>query len=562
MKISPSYLLDNNENYDLRSRLLKKYLLPGQDESSLFFNVASYYASNDKHRDRLYQYMMNREFIPATPVLIRGNKKVGLPISCFVNEYEDSMESIRHIWSENVSIGAEGGGIGSYIGCVRSIGEPIAKGGTTSGIIPFLKVMDSITMAINQGSHRRGAAAAYINIDHPEILSFIDMRKPSGDINRRTNHIHHGIAISDKFMQAVENMSQWHLRSPLTGEIIKTVNAIDLWIRILDTRIETGEPYLLFIDNVNKNINIEHKEKGLFVKTSNLCSEITLFTGKDYQDKIRTGVCCLSSINIAKVKDLRQITRDVLLFLDNVLQDFIDNATDEFKNAKYSAYMERSVGLGVMGFHTYLQQNMIDIESDKAREINIEIFSKIKKYSDEYSIELAKERGSCPDSINDRFINKIAIAPNASTAIINECSPGIDLIPSNAYTHKSSVGSAMVINPILKELLQKKGLDNKNTWNNIIMNNGSVQNINGLTEQEKAIFKTPFEIDQRSIVKLAADRTKYICQSQSLNIYTRPNIHKKDLHEIHMLAWKLGVKSMYYHRTQSMQRPECTACAS
>lgn len=548
---------------NLKARLLEKYLLPNQTETDMFRNVARRYAEDVEHEARLFEYLVRGFFMPATPVLIAGNKGVGLPISCFKNEYEDSMNSIKYIWGENVSIGAEGGGIGSYMGNIRSIGTKISKGGYTSGIMPFLKVMDATTMAINQGSHRRGAAAAYLHISHPEIKSFIDMRKPTGDINRRTNYIHHGIVITDEFMYAVKNQLEWHLRSPVDGSIIETVRAVDLWIQILITRVETGEPYIIYIDNINKSIPLEHREHGLFVKTSNLCSEITLPTGRDHIGNIRTAVCCLSSINIAKIDefDLKTVVEDVLLFLDNVLQDFIDNAPEDFHNAKYAASRERSVGLGVMGWHTLLQKKMISIESQEARELNIEIFASIKQYADDYSKNLAKIKGPCLDSKYERFMNKIAIAPNASTSILNNSvSPGIDVLVSNAYINKNAVGSAIVYNSSLEELLEAKGNNTPDVWNQIIQNNGSVQHLECLTAYEKSVFKTAYEISQKTLIQLAADRTPYICQSQSLNLYVEPTIHKKELHEIHFMAWELGVKTQYYLRTKSIQRAECTAC--
>ena len=400
-----------------RATLSDRYL--GQDESyqDLFARVASTYADNNLHAQRIYNYISNLWFMPATPVLSNGGTERGLPISCFLNEAGDSLEGILDLWSENVWLAARGGGIGSYWGNLRSIGEKIGKVGKTSGIIPFIKVMDSLTLAISQGSLRRGSAACYLPIDHPEIEEFIEMRRPTGgDTNRRSLNLHHGVLVSDAFMRAVETDSQWGLRSPKDGSIQGTLSARNLWIRLLTARVETGEPYIIYIDTVNRQIPQHHKLAGLTVKTSNLCSEITLPTGIDRDGNERTAVCCLSSLNIEKYdewKDNKNFVEDVMRFLDNVLTDFINNAPDSFANAKYSATRERSVGLGVMGLHSYFQKKNIPFASVMSKVWNKKIFSNIQEKVDKASKDLAKERGACPDAeefgIKERFSNKLQL---------------------------------------------------------------------------------------------------------------------------------------------------------
>ena len=366
-----------------RATLADRYL--GQNESfqDLFARVASTYADDNLHAQRIYNYISNLWFMPATPVLSNGGTERGLPISCFLNEAGDSLEGILDLWSENVWLAARGGGIGSYWGNLRSIGEKIGKVGKTSGIIPFIKVMDSLTLAISQGSLRRGSAACYLPIDHPEIEEFIEMRRPTGgDVNRRSLNLHHGVLVSDDFMRAVETDGQWALRSPKDGSVQSTIPARNLWIRLLTARVETGEPYIVFIDTVNRQIPQHHKLAGLKVKTSNLCSEITLPTGYDNHGKDRTAVCCLSSLNLETYdewKDDNQFIEDVMKFLDNVMSDFINKAPDSFRDAKYSAMRERSVGLGVMGLHSFFQQKNIPFGSVMSKVWNQKIFNRIQK---------------------------------------------------------------------------------------------------------------------------------------------------------------------------------------
>ncbi|MCH1568386.1 MAG: ribonucleoside-diphosphate reductase subunit alpha, partial [Alphaproteobacteria bacterium] len=460
---------------------------------------------------------------------------------------------------------SRGGGIGSYWGNLRSIGEKVGENGKTSGIVPFIRVMDSLTLAISQGSLRRGSAAVYLPIDHPEVEEFIEIRRPTGgDPNRKALNLHHGILISDAFMRAVENDEEWALRSPKDSSVQATVQARDLWIRMLTARIETGEPYMVFKDTVN-NLRPEHQKLlNLEIKTSNLCSEITLPTGEDHLGQDRTAVCCLSSLNAEKFDEWSKeeaFIPDVMRFLDNVLEDFIQRAPDDMAKAKYSAQRERSVGLGVMGFHSFLQANMIPWESVMAKVWNKRIFTHIKEQVDTASQALATERGPCLDAaecgMHERFSNKTAIAPTASISIIcGGTSPGIEPIAGNSFTHKTLSGSFNVRNRHLDKLLDEKGENNDDVWSSIVTSGGSVQHLDFLSDDEKAVFKTAFELDQRWLIDLAGDRSELIDQAQSLNVFLPANIHKKDLHQIHYQAWKKGVKSLYYCRSLSIQRAE------
>ena len=548
-----------------KATLSDRYLGQSESHQDLFARVASTYADNNLHAQRIYNYISNLWFMPATPILSNGGNERGLPISCFLNEAGDSLSSILDLWSENVWLAARGGGIGSYWGNLRSIGEKIGRVGKTSGIIPFIKVMDSLTMAISQGSLRRGSAACYLPIDHPEIEEFIEMRRSTGgDPNRKALNLHHGVLVSDAFMRAVETNSQWALKSPKDAIIQSTVSARNLWIRLLTARIETGEPYIIYVDTVNRLIPQHHKLAGLDVKTSNLCSEITLPTGIDKDGNDRTAVCCLSSLNLETYdewKDKPQFIEDIMRFLDNVLTDFINHAPDSFKNAKYSAMKERSVGLGVMGFHSFLQKNSIPLESVMSKVWNNKIFKHIQTKVDQASKILAEERGACPDAeeygFKERFSNKTAIAPTASISIIcGGTSPGVEPVAANSYTHKTLSGSYSVRNKYVQKVLEKHGRNDEETWSSITTNQGSVAHLDFLSSQEKDVFKTAFELDQKWIVELAAERTPYISQAQSINIFLPADIHKKDLHQIHFQAWKKGLKSLYYCRSKSIQRAE------
>ena len=548
-----------------KGTLSDRYLLPGENYQEMFARVASAYADDDAHAQRLYDYISNLWFMPSTPVLSNGGTQRGLPISCFLNEATDSLDGIVGLWNENVWLAARGGGIGSYWGNLRSIGEKVGMNGKTSGVVPFIRVMDSLTLAISQGSLRRGSAAVYLPVNHPEIEEFIEIRRPTGgDPNRKALNLHHGLLISDAFMRAVENDEEWGLVSPKDGAVLRKISARSLWIRILTARIETGEPYLVFVDHVNKAMPEHHKLAGLEVKTSNLCSEITLPTGIDHHGKQRTAVCCLSSLNLDSYLEWQEhptFIPDVMRFLDNVLQGFIDNAGTDFARATYAAMRERSVGLGVMGFHSFLQANNIPLESVMAKVWNKKMFKHIRGQCDQSSKDLARERGACPDAadfgIEERFSNKLAIAPTASISIIcGGASPGIEPSAANVYNHKTLSGSFVVRNAYLEKVLAQKGRNDEDTWTSVTLNQGSVQHLDCLDDHEKAVFKTAFEIDQRWLVEHAADRAPFICQSQSLNIFLPADVHKRDLHQIHMMAWKRGVKSLYYCRSLSIQRAE------
>jgi ribonucleoside-diphosphate reductase alpha chain len=545
--------------------LKDRYLLPDETPQDLFARVASYYADDQAHASRLYDYISNLWFMPATPILSNGGTDRGLPISCFLNESSDSLEGIVSLWNENVWLASKGGGIGSYWGNLRSIGETVRGNGKTSGIIPFIKVMDSQTLAISQGSLRRGSAAVYLPVNHPEIEEFVDLRRPNGgDPNRRSLNLHHGISITDEFMRAVEKDGDFELKSPHTGKTLEVIKARALWIKILTTRVETGEPYVLFIDAVNKAIPAHHKTLGLKVKTSNLCSEITLPTGIDHLGKDRTAVCCLSSFNLEfydEWKDNSQIIEDVMRFLDNVLQDFIEKAPETMAKAKYSAMRERSVGLGVMGFHSFLQSKNVPLESAMSKVWNKKIFQYIKQGVDKASKVLAEERGACLDAIEagvkERFSNKMAIAPTASISIIaNNSSPGIEPFAANAFTQKTLTGSFSVRNKNLVKLLESKGKNTEDVWSTITITEGSVQHLDFLDEHEKLVFKTAQEIDQRWMIDLSAERQDYICQAQSLNVFLPGDVSKKQLHDVHFRAWQKGLKSLYYCRSTSIQRAD------
>ena len=548
-----------------RETLEDRYLVPGESFQDLFARVASYYGDNQEHSQRLYDYISQLWFMPSTPILSNGGTGRGLPISCFLNEANDSLGGIVDLWTENVWLASKGGGIGSYWGNLRSIGEPIGGVGKTSGIVPFIRVMDSLTLAISQGSLRRGSAAVYLPIDHPEIEEFIEIRRPTGgDPNRKALNLHHGIQLTDAFMRAVGEDADWDLRSPHDQSVQKTVSARSLWIRMLTARIETGEPYLVYKDTVNNLRPEQQKLAGLEIKTSNLCSEITLPTGIDHHGENRTAVCCLSSVNIEKFfewENEKDFIPDIMRFLDNVLQDFIDNAPETMKSAAYAAMRERSVGLGVMGLHSFFQENNVPWESAVAKSWNKKIFKHIKTAADQASIDLAKEKGACPDAqeygIMERFSNKTAVAPTASISIIcGGSSPGIEPIAANVYAHKTLSGTFTVRNRHLKVLLQEKNQDNEEVWLSILSNGGSVQHLDFLSEQEKDVYKTAFEIDQRWLIDLAGDRSEMIDQAQSLNVFLPADSDKAYLHEVHYSAWKKGVKSLYYCRSLSLQRAE------
>ncbi|WP_374656192.1 ribonucleoside-diphosphate reductase subunit alpha [Phenylobacterium sp.] len=545
-----------------KTTLEDRYLLAGESYQDMFARVATAYADDADHAQRVYDYISNLWFMPATPVLSNGGAGRGLPISCFLNAVGDSLDGIQSVWNENVALASNGGGIGTYWGGVRSIGEKVKGAGQTSGIIPFIRVMDSLTLAISQGSLRRGSAAVYLDIHHPEIEEFLEIRKPSGDFNRKSLNLHHGINITDEFMEAVRDGAMFGLRSPKNQEVLREVDARSLWQKILEIRLQTGEPYLIFSDTVNRSMPQHQRDLGLSVRQSNLCSEIMLHTGTDHLGRERTAVCCLSSVNAEKFMEWRDhptFIEDVMRFLDNVLEDFIRSAPPEMKNAVYAAQRERSVGLGLMGFHSFLQMQNVPFESALAKSWNMRLFKHLRRQCDAASRTLAAERGACPDAaekgVMERFSHKLAIAPTASISIIcGGTSAGIEPIPANIYTHKTLSGSFAVKNPYLERLLDEKGKNTSQVWDSILENEGSVQHLDFLSQDEKDVYKTAFELDQRWVIELAADRTPDICQSQSVNVFLPGDVDKWDLHMLHWQAWERGCKSLYYLRSKSVQR--------
>ena len=563
-----AFAIETDESRDVlltefgKDTLRDRYLLPGENYQDLFARVASAYADDAAHAQRIYDYISKLWFMPATPVLSNGGTGRGLPISCYLNSVSDSLDGIVNTWNENVWLASKGGGIGTYWGAVRGIGEPVGLNGKTSGIIPFVRVMDSLTLAISQGSLRRGSAAVYLDVSHPEIEEFLEIRKPSGDFNRKALNLHHGVLITDDFMEAVRAGEEFDLKSPKDGTVRGKVDARSLFQKLVETRLATGEPYIIFIDQVNRSMPKHHRDLGLKVTTSNLCSEITLPTGKDHLGAERTAVCCLSSLGLETWDEWngdKRFIEDVMRFLDNVLTDYIARAPDEMARAKYSCERERSVGLGVMGFHSFLQARSLPFEGAMAKSWNLKIFKHIRAQVDQASMMLAQERGPCPDAadmgVMERFSCKMAIAPTASISIIcGGTSACIEPIPANIYTHKTLSGSFSIRNPHLEKLLTEKHKNSDAVWNSILEKGGSVAHLDFLTTEEKDTYKTSFEIDQRWLIELSADRTPFIDQAQSLNLFIPADVDKWDLMMLHFRAWELGIKSLYYLRSKSIQR--------
>lgn len=564
MKIdySRTNLLDDFSLATLRDR----YMLPEErDPQDAFARAAKAFADDDAHAQRLYDYVSQLWFMFATPVLSNGGTDRGLPISCFLNYVDDSRKGITDHYTENAFLSSVGGGIGGYWGSLRPVGAKTSKGSESTGVIPFMKVVDAQMLAFSQGVTRRGSYAAYLDISHPEIEEFIEVRKPTGgDINRRSLNLHNAVIIPDKFMEIIANATKlpgynddWDLIDPNTGKVVKTVSAKALWVKLIQTRVDTGEPYIMFGDTVTEAMPEYQKALGLSVRQSNLCSEITLPTSQD-----RTAVCCLSSVNLEKWdewKDNEHFIPDLIRMLDNVLTDFINRAPEELWRAKNAAYRERSLGLGAMGFHALLQSKGIPIESAVATSLNKTIFSYIKTKASEETKRLAEERGSCPDAgdLPIRNAHLLAIAPNASSSILcGNTSPSIEPFRANAYTQKTKSGSNIVKNKFLKALLESYGKDTEETWRSIVTNKGSVQHLEFLNDWEKDVYKTAVEIDQRWLVQHAADRQQYICQSQSLNLFFPANVSKQELHNIHLMAWTSRVKTLYYLRSEAVRRAD------
>jgi len=525
-----------------------------------FAFVSSEFASNQEHAQRLYDYSSKQWLSYSTPILSFGRTKKGLPISCFLPYLDDSAEGLVDCLSEVNWLSMLGGGIGLGVG-IRSADDK------SVGVMPHLRTYDASSLAYRQGRTRRGSYAAYLDISHPDILLFLEMRKPTGDQNMRCLNLHHGINITDEFMHLIEKSmidpsanDDWHLRDPHNNDIRETVSARELWQRIIEMRMQTGEPYLHFIDTSNRNMPEFQKKLGLSIKQSNLCSEIILPT-----DKKRTAVCCLSSVNLEHFdswsKD-KLFLKDIAEMLDNVLQHFIDNAPSAIKRAKFSAMRERSIGIGALGFHAYLQQNNIPWESALATAANMRMFKHIRTKLDAANLELGTERGEAPDAegTGRRFSHVMAIAPNASSSILmNNTSPSIEPFRANAYRQDTLSGAFLNKNRFLNNLLKFKISDEDEltkVWQTIIANDGSVQHLDILTDYEKDVFKTAMEIDQRWVVQHGADRQEFIDQAQSLNLFFRPDSNVKYIHAAHFMAWKTGLKTLYYCRSEKIRKAD------
>jgi ribonucleoside-diphosphate reductase alpha chain len=544
-------------------RLKESYMREDEDSpQERFAYVSSAFGSNPEHAQRLYDYSSRHWLSYSTPILSFGRSKRGLPISCFLPYLDDSAEGLVDTLAEVNWLSMLGGGVGIGIG-IRSADDK------SVGVMPHLRTYDAASLAYRQGRTRRGSYAAYLDISHPDILIFLEMRKPTGDPNMRTLNLHHGINITDDFMQLVERSmldknadDTWELKDPHSGEVRDAIPARELWQRILEIRMQTGEPYIHFIDTSNKAMPQFQKDLGLSIRQSNLCSEIILPT-----DKKRTAVCCLSSVNLEYYDDWKNdklFLRDMAEMLDNVLQYFIDNAPVHVKRAKYSASRERSIGVGALGFHAYLQRSNVPFESALAKSRNLQMFKHIRKKLDEANKDLGAERGEAPDAAGtgQRFSHVMAIAPNASSSIImGNTSPSIEPYRANAYRQDTLSGSSLNKNKYLDAIIKEKcsndtKLDYNEIWSSIIANDGSVQHLDILDAWQKDIFKTSMEIDQRWIVEHAADRQSYIDQAQSVNLFFRPDVNVKYLHAIHFMAWKMGLKTLYYCRSEKIGKAD------
>ena len=560
------YKRDNYLSEFSHKTLQDRYLIAGETSpQDAFARAARAFSDNDAHAQRLYDYASKLWFMFSTPILSNGGTARGLPISCFLNYIEDSRTGLTGHYTENAFLSSVGGGVGGSWSDVRSVGSKTSNGSESTGVIPFMKVVDAEMLAFSQGVTRRGSYAAYLDISHPEIEEFLDVRKPTGgDINRKSVNLHHGVVISDKFMELIEQATRepgfddsWDLIDPHTKQVIKTVSAKTLWVKLIQNRVETGEPYIMFGDTVNAALPQFQKDMGLSVHHSNLCSEITLPTNEG-----RTAVCCLSSVNLEEFdewKNNKDFIPDLIRMLDNVISYFVSHAPTQLEKAKTSAEQERSLGLGAMGFHAYLQRRNVPFESPMAVGANKMMFEHIKKEAKNASDQLCKERGPCHDGYHAgvRNAHLLAVAPNASSSIIcGNTSPSIEPYRANAFTQKTKSGSSLLKNEYLEHALQELDQDTDEVWKSIITNNGSVQHLDFLDDWTKDVFKTAVEIDQRWIIEMAADRQKEICQSQSLNVFFPANVSKQELHAIHMMAWKKKVKTLYYLRSEAIKRAE------
>ena len=546
------------------TRLRESYMMDGEESpQQRFAYVSSKFGSDAEHAQRLYEYSSKHWLSYSTPILSFGRSKRGLPISCFLNFIDDTAEGLVENLSETNWLSMLGGGVGIGFG-IRSADDK------STGVMPHLKMYDASSLAYRQGKTRRGSYAAYLDISHPDILMFLEMRRPTGDQNMRCLNLHHGINIPDAFMEIIENSMKdadyddsWELKDPHSGEVAEVVSAKELWQRILEMRMQTGEPYLHFIDESNRRMPQWLKDKGLKIHQSNLCSEIILPTNEK-----RTAVCCLSSINLEYYDDWKNnkmFLKDMAEMLDNVLQYFIDNAPDTISRAKYSASMERSIGVGALGWHALLQRKNIPWESAMATGLNKEIFQVIRRRLDSANKHLAEERGPCPDgkTAGVRFSHVMSIAPNASSSIImGNTSPSIEPFRANAYRQDTLSGSHMHKNQYLDKIIREKAKDPDKydeIWSSIIANDGSVQHLSELDDWEKDVFKTAMEIDQRWVVQHAADRQEFIDQAQSLNVFFRPDTDIRYIHAVHFMAWKQKLKTMYYCRSDKIAKADKVA---
>jgi ribonucleoside-diphosphate reductase alpha chain len=540
-------------------RLKESYMADGEKSpQERFAFVSSKFSSDKFHAQRLYEYSSKHWLSYATPILSFGRSKRGLPISCFLNFIEDTAEGLVENLSETNWLSMLGGGVGIGFG-IRSADDK------STGVMPHLKMYDASSLAYRQGRTRRGSYAAYLDISHPDILMFLEMRKPTGDQNMRCLNLHHGVNIPDSFMEIIEKCmlddttdDSWELRDPHSGELRETVSAKELWQKLLELRITTGEPYLHFIDESNRKMPQWLKDKGLKIHQSNLCSEIILPTNEQ-----RTAVCCLSSLNLEYYDDWKNdslFLKDVAEMLDNVLQYFIDNAPDTIHRAKFSATRERSIGIGALGWHALLQRRNTPWESAMATGLNKQIFSYIRTTLDKANIHLGKERGEAPDAkgTGNRFSHLMAIAPNASSSILmGNTSPSIEPFRANAYRQDTLSGSHLHKNQYLDKIIKEKANDKYDEiWSSIIANDGSVQHLDILDNWAKDVFKTSMEIDQRWVVQHAADRQEYIDQAQSLNVFFRPDSNIKYVHAVHFQAWKQKLKTMYYCRSDKIAKAD------
>ena len=537
-------------------KLLKEYYCKEGEESPqmAFARAARAYCYGDmKLAQRIYNYVSNKWFMFASPVLSNApkpNDKVkALPISCFLSYVPDTLEGLIEHTSELRWLSVKGGGVGGHWSDVRSVSD------IAPGPVPFLHTVDADMTAYRQGKTRKGSYAAYMDISHPDIMEFLTIRIPTGDVGRKCLNIHHAVNVSDEFMTAVEDDEDWNLLDPNDETIRETHKARKIWETVLETRFRTGEPYINFIDTANRYLPKPMKRKGLKIHGSNLCNEIHLPTSED-----RTAVCCLSSLNLELYDDWKDtdVVKDLITFLDNVLQFFIDHAPDSISRARYSAEMERSLGLGAMGLHSLYQRHKIPFDSIDAKELNIEIFSKIKSDAVEQTKILGKEKGECSDmkGTGKRNSHLLAIAPNANSSMITGCSPSIEPHKANAYTHRTRAGSHLIKNRYLKEELKNINMDTPEVWTSIITNGGSVQHLDFINDSIKEVFKTAIEIDQRVIIEQGGDRQQYLCQGQSLNIFFPAGASKRYLHDVHMKAWKHECKGLYYLRTETSNKAE------